>query len=175
MAPYEALYGRKCRSPLCWEVGERQLTGLELVQITSEKVPIIQQRLRTAFSRQKNYADPRSKDVSFSTGDLVFLKVSLMKGVMKFGKKGKLAPRYIGPFEIRSKVGDVAYILVLPPELSRIHPVFHVSMLRKYIFDPSHVLQPQTVELSEDLTYEEYPMVIVDRQVRQLCTKDILW
>ena len=76
MAPYEALYGRKCRSPLCWEVGKRQLTGLELVQITSEKVPIIQQRLKTAFSRQKSYADPKKNDVSFSAGDLVFLKVS---------------------------------------------------------------------------------------------------
>ena len=141
MAPYETLYGRKCRSPLCWEIGERQLTGLELVQITSEKVPIIQQRLKTVFSRQKGYAEPKRKDVSFSTGDLVFLKVSPMKGVMRFGKKGKLAPRYIGPFEIRSRVGEVAYRLVLLPELSRIHPVFHVSMLRKYILNPSCVLQ----------------------------------
>ena len=103
----------------------------------------------------------------------MFLKVSPMKGVMRFGKKGKLAPRYIGPFEIRSRVGEVAYRLVLPPELLRIHPVFHVSMLRKYISDPSHVLQPQTVELSEDLTYEEYPVAIVDRQIRQLRTKEI--
>ena len=111
--------------------------------------------------------------MSFSPGDLVFLKVSPMKGVMRFGKKGKLAPRYIGPFEIKSKVGEVAYRLVLPPELSRIHPVFHVSMLRKYIPDPSHVLQPQAVEISEDLTYEEYPVAIVDQQVRQLRTKEI--
>ena len=87
MAPYEALYGRKCRSPLCWEVGERQLTGPELVQITSEKVSIIQQILKTVFSRQKSYADPKRKDVSFSVGDLEFLKVSPVKGVMRFGKK----------------------------------------------------------------------------------------
>ena len=140
MALYEALYERKCRSPLCWEVGERQLTGLKLVQVTSEKVPIIQQRLKTAFSGQKSYADPKRKDVSFSSGDLVFLKVSPMKGVMRFGKKSKLAPRYIGPFEIRSRVSEVAYRLVLPPELSRIHPVFHISMLRKYILDPLYVL-----------------------------------
>ena len=85
---------------------------------------------------------------------------------MRFGKKVKLAPRYIGPFEIRSKVGEVAYRLVLPPDLSRIHPVFHMSMLRKYIPDPSHVLQPQIVKLSEDLSYEEYPVVIVDRHIR---------
>ena len=93
----------------------------------------------------------------------MFFKVSPIKGVMRFGKKGKLAPRYIGPFEIKSRVGEVAYRLVLPLELSRIHPMFHVSMLRKYIPDPSHVLQPQTVEISEDLTYEEYPLAIVDR------------
>ena len=136
-------------------------------------MPIIQQKLKTAFSRQKSYVDPRRKDVSFSAGDMVFLKVSPMKGVMRFGKKGKLAPRYIGPFEIRSRVGEVAYRLILPYELSRIHPVFHVSMLRKYIADPSHVLQPQMVELNEDLSYEEYPVAIVDRQVRQLRTKDI--
>ena len=112
------------------------------MQVTSEKIPIIQQRLNIAFSRQKGYADPKRKDVSFFSGDLVFLKVSPMKGVMRFGKKGKLTPRYIGPFEIRSRVDEVAYRLVLLQELSRIHPVFHVSMLQKYIFDPSHVLQP---------------------------------
>ena len=92
---------------------------------------------------------------------------------MRFGKKGKLALRYIGPFEIRSKVGEVAYRLVLPPELSRIHLVFHVSILRRYISDPSHILQSQAMKLSKDLTCEEYPISIVDRQVRQLCTKEI--
>ena len=96
----------------------------------------------------------------------MFLKVSPMKGVMRFGKKEKLAPRYIRPFEIRARVGEVAYRLVLPLELSRIDPVFHVSMLRKYIVDPSHVLQPQAVELSENLTYEVFPVAIVDRQIR---------
>ena len=95
MAPYEALYGRKCRSPVCWEeVGERKLAGPELVQITSEKIPIIRDRLRTAFSRQKSYADPKRKHVEFGVGEYVFLKVSPMRGVMRFGKKGKLAPRY---------------------------------------------------------------------------------
>ena len=103
----------------------------------------------------------------------MFLKVSPMKGVMRFGKKGKLVPRYIGPFEIRSRVGEVAYRFVLSLVLSRIHPVFHMSMWRKYIANPSHVLQPQVVELSDDLTYEECLVAIVDRQVRQLRTKDI--
>ena len=92
---------------------------------------------------------------------------------MRFGKKRKIALRYIGPFEIRSRVGEVTYRLVLPPELLQIHPVFHMLMLRKYISNLSHVLQPQAVELSEDLTYEEYPVAIVDRQVCQLRIKDI--
>ena len=98
MAPFEALYGRKYRSPLCWDIGERQLTGPEMVQVTSERIPLIQQRLKIAFSRQKSYADLKRKDVLFEIGDWVFLKVSPMKGVMRFGKKGKLAPRYIGSY-----------------------------------------------------------------------------
>ena len=93
IAPYKALFGRKCISPLCWKIYGRQLTGPELVQITSEKVPIIQQRLKTAFSMHKSYADPKRKDVSFFAGDLVFLKVSPMKGVMRFGKKGKASSK----------------------------------------------------------------------------------
>ncbi|XP_048229059.1 uncharacterized protein LOC125369832 [Ricinus communis] len=174
MAPSRALYGRKCRSPVCWEeVGERKLAGSELVQITSEKIPVIRERLKTAFSRQKSYADPKRKHVEFSVGEYVFLKVSPMRGVLWFGKKGKLAPRYVGPFEIIGRIGDVAYKLDLPPNFSHVHPVFHISMLRKYISDPSHVLQPQNVGVGEDLTYEEQPVRIVDTQVRQLRSKII--
>ena len=103
----------------------------------------------------------------------MFLKVSPMKRVMRFSKKGELASWYIGQFEIRSRVGEVAYRLVLPPELSRIYPVFHVSIFRKYIADPSHVLQPWAIELNEDLTNEEYPMAIMDQQIHQLRIKDI--
>ena len=165
MAPYKAMYRRKCRSPWCWEIGERQLSGPELVQIISEKVPIIRQRLKIACSRQKSYADPKRKNVSFSVRDLVFLKVSPTKGVMRFGKKAKQAPRYIGSFEIRSRIGEVAYRLVLPPELSRIHPVFRILMLRKYISDSSCTLQSQVVKISKDLTNEEYPVATMDRQV----------
>ena len=97
-----------------------------------------------------------------------------MKGVMRFGKKGKLAPRYIGSFEILERIGVIAHRLALPPNMSQVHPVFHISMLRKYILDPSHVLQPQSVELNEDLTFEEEPVAIVDYQVRQLRSKVIL-
>ena len=141
MAPYEALYGRKCRSPLCWdEVGESRLVGPEIIQITTEKIRLIRERIQTAQSRQKSYADRRRRDLEFAVGDHVFLKVSPWKGITRFGHKGKLSPRYIGPFEILERVGLVAYRIALPPALSKIHNVFHVSSLRKYIPDPSHIL-----------------------------------
>jgi hypothetical protein len=174
MAPYEALYGRTCRTPICWsEVGERRLIGPEIVDMTTEKVKIIRQRLKTAQSRQKSYADKLRRDLEFQVGDRVFLKISPWKGIMRFGKKGKLSPRYIGPYEILARVGEVAYQLALPPELSQIHDVFHVSVLRKYMSDPSHVLTYQPVELREDLTYEERPVQILDRKEQVLRTKRI--
>ena len=174
MAPYEALYGRKCRSPSCWmEVGDRELEGPELIRETSEKIPIIQERMRTAFSRQRSYADPRRRDVQFGVGDHVFLKISPMKGVMRFGKKGKLTPRYIGPFEILDRVGNVSYRLALPLNFGHVHPVFHISMLRKYVPHPSHILQTREIEVDKDLSYEEVPVAIVDRQTRKLRIKEI--
>ena len=174
MAPFEALYGRKCRSPSCWmEVCDRELEDPELIKETSEKVPNIQERMRTAFSRQKSYANPRRRDVQFGVGDHVFLKISPMKGVMRFGKKGKLTPRYIGPFEILDRVGNVSYRLSLPPNFGHVHPVFHISMLRKYVPHSSHILQTQEIEVDKDLSYEEVPVAIVDRQIRKLRNKEI--
>ena len=165
MAPFEALYGRKCRTLVCWdEVGERRLVGPELVQITSEKVKVVRDNLKIARDRQRSYVDNRRRDLQFEIGDWVFLKISPWKGVLKFGRRGKLSLRYIGPYKIVIKVGPVAYKLKLPPELSRIHDTFHVSMLRKYIPDPSHVLREQPVQLKENLTYEETPVQIVDRK-----------
>ena len=115
MAPFEALYGRPCRSPACWmDFGEQLLLGPELAQQTNELVKKIQQRLVTAQSRQKSYAGKRRRPLSFDVNDMVFLKVSPWKGIQRFGKKGKLAPRYIGPFKIIGKVGSVAYRLELP-------------------------------------------------------------
>ena len=115
MAPYKMLYGRKCRSPLHWdEVGERQYLGPEAVREATEAVEKIRQRMVAAQSRQKCYADVKRRNVEFSIGDQVFLKISSMKGIMRFGKKGKLSPRFIGPFEILDKVGHVAYWLALP-------------------------------------------------------------
>ncbi|CAL9030488.1 unnamed protein product [Prunus brigantina] len=141
MAPYEALYGRPCRSPVCWtEVGETVLLGPDLVQETTAKIKVIKQRLLTTQSRQKNYADQRRKPLSFYVGDYVFLKVSPRRGVKRFGKIGKLAPRFIGPFEILERIGEVAYKLALPPQLSNTHNVFPVSILRKYEPDPTHRL-----------------------------------
>ena len=142
MAPFKALYGRKYTTPVCWdEVGERRLVGSELVQITSEKVKVVRDNLKIARDRQKSYADNRRKDLQFEIGDRFFLKISLWKCVLRFEKRGKLSPRYIRPYDIVSMVGPVAYKLKLPPELSKIHDTLHVSMLRKYIPDPSHVLR----------------------------------
>ena len=163
MAPFEGLYGRKCRSPVCWDdIGERKLLGPELVQLTVEKIALIKERLKTTQSRQKSYVDNLRRDLEFEVGDHVFLKVSPMKSVIRFGKKGKLSPRFVGPFEILERVGTLAYKLALPPSLSKIHNVFHVSTLRKYVFDPSHIVKLEPIHISEDLTYEEVPIQIVD-------------
>ena len=127
MVPYEVLYGRPCRSPLCWtEVGESSITGLDLIRDTSEKVSLIQQRLLTAQSWQKSYADVRRRPLEFEVGDHVFLKVMPKRGVVRFGKRGKLSPRFIRPFEILERVGTVACRLALPPSMcprgiSRLH------------------------------------------------------
>ena len=117
MAPFEALYGRKGRTPVCWdEVGERRLIGPELVKITSDKVKVVRDNLKKKTrDRQKSYANNRRRDLQFEIGDRVFLKISPWKGVLRFGKQDKLSPRYIGPYEIVSKVGPVAYKLKLPP------------------------------------------------------------
>lgn len=155
MAPFEALYGRACRSPVCWaDVGETTPLGPDLVQETTKNVALIRQRLMTAQSRQKSYSDRRRRPLLFEVGDHVFLKVSPRKGLKKFSLSGKLAPRYIGPFEILDRVGEVAYRLALPPQLSGVHNVFHVSMLRRYEPDPSHVLDWVDLGVENDVSYE---------------------
>ena len=174
MSPYEALYGRKCRTPVCWdEVGERKLVGPEIVQVTCDKIKVIRDRLKIAQDRQKSYADNRRRDLKFEVRDMVFLRISPWKGVLRFRKRGKLSPRYIGPYRIVERIGEVAYQLELSSDLDRIHDVFHVSMLRKYIPDPSHVLTKQPVEIQENLTYEEEPVQILDRREQVLRNKTI--
>ena len=174
MAPYEALYGQKCRTPVCWdEVGERKLVGLEIVQVTCDKIKVIRDRLKIEQDRQKSYANNRRRDLEFEVGDMVFLRISPWKGILRFGKRGKLSPRYIGPYRIVERIGEVAYRLELPSDLDRIHDVFHVSMLRKYIPDPSHVLTEQPVETQENLTYEEELVQILNRREQVLLNKTI--
>nr|XP_009627256.1 uncharacterized protein LOC104117842 [Nicotiana tomentosiformis]XP_016505487.1 PREDICTED: uncharacterized protein LOC107823365 [Nicotiana tabacum] len=173
MAPFEAIYGRRCCSPTGWfELGETKLIGPNIVHDALKKVKLIQERLKTAQSRQKSYSDIRRRDLEFKEGDYVFLKVSPMKGIMRFGRKGKLSPRYIGPYPILKRIGLVAYRLALPSELSSVHQVFHMSIMKQYFHDPSHVLDRQEVEIDDTLTYEEVPVAIIDRQVRRLRTKD---
>jgi hypothetical protein len=132
MACFEALYGRRCRTPLNWSgSGERCFFGPDLVNEAEEKVQLIQHNLKIAQSRQKSYADQRRRPLVFKVGDYVYLKVSPMKGVNRFGVKGKLAPRYIGPFRIIQQCGPVAYRLQFPEHMSAVHNVFHVSQLKK--------------------------------------------
>ncbi|KAL0549679.1 hypothetical protein IC582_014166 [Cucumis melo] len=164
MAPFEALYGKCCRSPVCWgEVGEQRLMGPELVQSTNEAIQKIRSRMHTAQSRQKSYADVRRKDLEFEIGDKVFLKVAPMKGVLRFERRGKLSPRFVGPFEILERIGPVAYRLALPPSLSTVHDVFHVSMLRKYVPDPSHVVDYEPLEIDENSMIYHYFKLLIHR------------
>nr|GEX65153.1 putative reverse transcriptase domain-containing protein [Tanacetum cinerariifolium] len=151
-APFEALYGWKCRSPVCWaEVGDAQLIGPELIHKTTKNIVQIKQRIQSARDRQKSYADVRRKPLEFQVGDRVMLKVSPWKGVVHFGKQGKLNPRYIGPFKVLAKVGTIAYRLELPEQLSRIHSTFHVSSLKKCLGSTSSSgILIMTKSLTED-------------------------
>ncbi|GJV56689.1 putative reverse transcriptase domain-containing protein [Tanacetum coccineum] len=168
-APFEALYGRKCRSPIMWaEVGEGQLIGPELVQETTEKISQIKDRLKAARDRQKSYADKRRKPLEFSVGDYVLLKVSPWKGVVHFGKKGKLAPRFVGPFEIIQKVGHVVYRLDLPEELNGVHDTFHVSNLKKCLADPTLQLPLDEIRVDAKLNFIEEPVKILEREFKKL-------
>ncbi|GJZ18489.1 putative reverse transcriptase domain-containing protein [Tanacetum coccineum] len=143
-APFEALYGRKCRSPIMWaEVGEGQLIG-------------------------PNYADKRRKPLEFSVGDYVMLKVSPWKGVVRFGKKGKLATRFVGPFEIIKKVGPVAYRLDLPEEMNGVHDTFYVSNLKKCLADPILQVPLDEIRVDAKLNFVEEPVEILEREFKKL-------
>nr|GEW10780.1 hypothetical protein [Tanacetum cinerariifolium] len=168
-APFEALYGRKCRSPVCWsEVGDSQLTGPKLIRETTEKIVQIKNRLLTARSCQKSYADVRRIPLEFNVGDKVMLKVLPWKGTIRFGKRGKLSPRYIGPFKYFKRVGPVAYKLELPRELQGIHNTFHVSNLKKCLSDESLIISLDEVQLDDKLHFIEEPVEIMDRKVKKL-------
>ena len=153
--------------------------GLGLVQVTNEVIQQIRGRMCTAQSRQKSYTESRRRDLEFEVGDMVFLKVTPMKGVLRFGRKGKLGPRFIGPFEILERIGPVACRLALPPSLSAIHNVFHVSALRKYLENPTHVIDYSALDVTEDLSYKEKPVGILARKIKTLrpreITFDMVW
>ncbi|GKA82589.1 hypothetical protein Tco_0789337 [Tanacetum coccineum] len=155
------MYGRKCRSPILWpEIRESSLIRPELVQETTDKVVLIKKKLKAARDRQKSYADNRRKPLEFEVRDKVLLKVSPWKVVMRFGKKGKLTPRYVGPFEILKRIGPVAYRLRLPKELSEVHDTFHVSNLKKCLADANLHVPLVEIEVDKTLHFVEKPLEI---------------
>ncbi|GJX98284.1 reverse transcriptase domain-containing protein [Tanacetum coccineum] len=168
-APVEALYGRKCRSPVLWaKVRENRLIGPKMVQKTTDKVALIKEKLKAARDRQKIYADNRRKPLEFEVGDKVLLKVSPWKGVVRFGKKGKLAPRYVGPYEILKRIGPVAYRLRLSQGLSNVHDTFHVANLKKCLADASLHVPFEEIKIDKILLFVEEPTEIMDHEVKRL-------
>ncbi|WVZ63850.1 hypothetical protein U9M48_013448, partial [Paspalum notatum var. saurae] len=152
MAPFEALYGRRCRTPLNWsEPGERVTFGPDLV---------------TQAEKQKSYSVRRRRPLVFKKGNHVYLRVSPMKEVHRFGGKGKLAPRYVGPFQIIERCGPVAYRLELPPHLAAVHDVFHISQLKKCLREPEEMVDMSQIQIEPDLAYEEKPIKILDQKQR---------
>ena len=142
-------------------MGDSSITGPNLIRDTLEKVGLIR-RLLTAQIRQRSYVDKRRQPLKFEVGDHVFLKVMFKRGVVRFGKRGKLSPRFTGPFEILERVGTIAYRLALPPSMSGVHEVFHVSILLKYTPDPAHVVDWGEIIVDIDETFEEGPVRILD-------------
>jgi hypothetical protein len=142
------------------------LVGPDWVQYTSEKVREIRQNILAAQSHHKSYADVRRRDLEFVVGDQVLLRVSPTRGVVRFGVSGKLSPRYIGPFSILARVGSLAYRLQLPESMAGVHPVFHVSVLRKYLRDPDHQIELESIVVQQDLTLECRPVCILESSER---------
>ncbi|GJW24245.1 putative reverse transcriptase domain-containing protein [Tanacetum coccineum] len=168
-APFKALHRRKCRSPVCWaEVRDAQLTGPAIIHETTEKIVQIKSRIQVARDRQKSYANIRRKPMVFQVGDRVMLKVSPWKGVVRFGKRGKLNPRYVGPFKVIERVRTVAYKLELPQQLSRVHNTFHVSNLKKCLSDESLVIPLEELRVDDKLHFVEEPVEVMDREIKQL-------
>nr|GFD12298.1 putative reverse transcriptase domain-containing protein [Tanacetum cinerariifolium] len=158
-APFEALYGRKCHSPVCWtEVEEAQILGPELIQETTEKIVQIKQRMQAARDRQKSYVDLKRKPMEFQVRGKVMPKVSPWKGVVRFGKRERLNPRYVGPFKVLKLIGKVAYKLELPGELSRVHNTFHVSNLKKCHADEPLAVSLDGLHFNDELHFVEEPV-----------------
>jgi hypothetical protein len=174
MSPFEALYGRKCQTPLMWSnVGEKTLEGPAFVKEAEEKVALIRKRLLEAQSRQKSYADNRRRELSFKEGDFVYLKVSPMHRVKRFQVKGKLALRFVGPYPIISRIGPAAYRLQLPESMSDIHNLFHVSQLRKCLKVPESHIKEETIQIQKDPQYREKPVKILDSAIRKTQNSEV--
>ena len=179
MAPFEVLYGRKCRTPLNWsEVGDSQIFGPDILREAEEKVHKIREHLKTAQSRQKSYADKRRRELTFNIGDFAYQKVSPLKGMQRFQLRGKLAPRYVGPFKVLGRRGEVSYQLELPEEMSAVHDVFHISLLRKCLEVPEKTevfknIDHRSVDINKDLTYREVPIRILEEAFRTTRTRSI--
>nr|GEV61103.1 putative reverse transcriptase domain-containing protein [Tanacetum cinerariifolium] len=173
-APSEALYGRKCRSPVLWaEIREGGLIGPELVLEMTNKVVLIKEKLKAARDHQKSYADKRREPLEFKVGDRVLLRESPWKGVVRFGKMGKLAPRYVGPFEILERIGLVSYRLRLPEELNSVHDTFHMSNLKKFLADANFHVPLDEIKVDKTLRFVEEPVEIMDREIKKLTRKRI--
>jgi hypothetical protein len=161
------LYGRRCRTPLFWsESGEQKVFGPDILQEAEKQVHMVRENLQVAQSRQKSYADHRRRELSFEVGEFVYLKVSPMGGLHRFKVRGKLAPIFIGPFKIMEKGGNVAYQLELPPQLSDVHDVFHASQLKKCLRVPEEQIPMEDLDGKEDLSYQEYPIKILETSER---------
>jgi hypothetical protein len=174
MAPYEALYGLQCRTPLFWsQTGESQVFRPEVLKDAEKQVQMVRESLKVAQSLQKSYADKRRRNLSFEIGNFVYLKVSPMRSTRRFRVKRKLAPRYIGPFKIIDRKVEVSYQLELPPQLSEVHDVFHVSQLKKCLRVPEEQLPMEYLDLGGDLTYNERPIRILDTAERVTRSKVI--
>jgi hypothetical protein len=174
MAPFEMLYGRRCQTPLfCNETGERKVFGLDILQEAEKQARMVRENLRVAQSRQKSYVDHTRRELSFEVGDFVYLKVSPMRGLRHFKVRGKLTPRFIGPFKILKKRGEVAYQLELPPQLSDVHDVFHISQLKKCLRVPEEQLPMEDLNAKEHLSYQEYLVKILDTSERVTRNKRI--
>ncbi|GKA67773.1 putative reverse transcriptase domain-containing protein [Tanacetum coccineum] len=161
-------------SPMLWaEVGVGSLIGPNLVLETIDKVVMIKEKLKAARDRQKSYADKRRKPLEFEVGDQVLLKVSPWKGVVRFGKKSKLAPRYVGPFEILERIGLVAYRLKLPEELSSVHDTFHVSNLKKCLENVNLHVPLDKIKVDKILRFVKEPVEIMKREIKKLKRRNI--
>jgi hypothetical protein len=174
MAPFEMLYRRRCQTPLFWnEMGEWRVFGPDVLDAVEKKVHMVRENLRVTQSRQKSYADHRRRELSFEVGDFVYLKVSPMRALHRFKVRGELASSFIGPFKILEKRGEVAYLLELPPQLSDVYDVFHVSQLKKCLRVPKEQIPMEDLDDKEDLSYQEHPVRILETSERVTRNKRI--